>query len=807
MARGIFLFLLFFLSFSKSLLSQHGGEEDTIFRQFFIRDSLFASSSQLYLHVDKSVYTSNENIWFSAYLLRSDRSLNEYHTLHVLLSHRITHEVVGSGSFVMQQGLAAGNIFIADSFPAGDYNLIAYTNAVSKERNPQVFQQEISIKYAGAEPFRVELRDYKATDSIRFLAQVTNKQMFNATGASFNYEVIGDDKLMKAGTMIVTPFGEVPMTVQSDSQVRKMNMNVTVKKETASLAANIPLVFLENEISFRWFPESGDWVDGLPSRTSFEVTDRTGKGVVVKGQLLENGIPVAKLSTTRGLGIIQITPHSGSVYSVSLEGNTKKVIATRIPQVKEKGVVLNVNRAVTDDTLSVKLQSKGAGNNLFLLIHDYHQVYAFSPLKLNRSAVSLRIPLDSLPTGLATFTVFDSALQPLAERTFFKGYDSINAAQIKTDSQLYHRRSKVQLKIRMQDAGGAPLPGSFSLSAALTRRIDTTRFQDIVPYFYFREYETMGVIPRIAGYNIGSKEDLEMLLLVRCWTRYNELPHEKDKTVSNVNWSSDLSISGWVKNLNNKKLKKPVAVSAFGGPGLPVITTDSSGYFSFSPDMTALSPDQHLNVIINEKNKEDFTIVINHERDSLNKQLAGLFYSGSEGAKAVMPTDEETLNKVQTLATVVVKSSVRNEDRWGEQETFTSKTCADYVCMNNILNCGNHRNGTPAVEGGVYQYRGGSVVYHCPGRNTYANGAEVLHKLKGRYYSKDFYVADYAEFNPPDPEKLSTIYWSQQTVTDENGEATISFYTNDLTGVFSIILEGVNVKGVVNGRQFIRVVE
>ncbi|MET0465489.1 MAG: hypothetical protein ABW007_20180 [Chitinophagaceae bacterium] len=805
MARSIFVFLLLLLSFSNVSLAQQERKDEAIFRQFILRDSLFASSSQLYLHIDKSVYTSNENIWFSAYLLRADRPLNEYHTLHVLLSHRITHEVVGSANFVMEDGIAAGNIFVADSFPAGDYNLVAYTNVVNKERNPQVFQQQLSIKYAGIDPFRVELRDYKATDSIRFLAQVTNKQMFNATGASFNYEMFGDDRLMKAGKMIVTPFGEVPLAVQSDSLIRKIDMKVTIKKESALLAASIPLSFLENEISFRWFPEGGDWIDGLPTRTSFEVTDRAGKVVTIKGQLLENGVPVAKLSTAAGLGVIQFTPRAESIYSVSLEDNAKKIIAMRIPEVKRKGVVLAVSRAVTDDTLVVKFQSKDVGNNFFLLVHDYRQVYNFSSVQLNRPTAMLRIPLDSLPVGLATFTVFDSTLQPLAERTFFKGYDSISSAVIKTDSQQYHRRSKVQLKIRMQDVSGTPLPGSFSLSTALVRRVDTTRFQDIVPYFYFKEYEAMGVIPRIAGYNIGSKADLEMLLLVRCWTRYQQpLPKSVEKP---VDWQQDLAFSGWVKNINNKRLKKPVVVTAIGGAGLPILTTDSSGYFAFAPEMTALSPDSYLNVIINEKNKEDFTIEFNHGRDSLNKQLAGLFYPEPEGARAVMPADEETLNKVQTLGAVVVKSSTKNEDRWGGQQTFNSQSCSDYVCMNNILNCGNHRNGTPAVDGGVYHYRGSSVVYHCAGRNKYANPAEVLHKLKGRYYAKEFYIADYAAFNPPDPEKLSTIYWSPQTVTDKNGEATISFYTNDLTGIFSVILEGVNAKGVVSGRQLIRVVE
>lgn len=805
MARSTFVYLLFTLVSISSLLAQQDADEK-IFRQFSLRDSLFASSSQLYLHTDKSVYTGSENIWFSAYLLKADRSLKEYHTLNVFLSHRITHEVVASGKFVMIQGLAAGNIFVADTFPSGDYNLVAYTNVADKERNPQVFQQQISIRYAGGDPFTIELRDYQVTDSLRFLAKVTNKQLFNATGASFSYQLLGDNKLVKSGQMIVTPYGEVPLSLPSDSLIRKLDMKVVVSKEKTSLATNVPLLFLSNEISFRWYPESGDWVDGLSVRTPFEVTDRNGKGVTVKGQLLEDGVPVAKLSTAAGLGSIQITPRSGKVYSVLLEDKSKKIVAERIPQVKPKGVVLSAVQAVVNDTMVVKLQRSGVGNSFFLLVHNYHEVYNFSLLQLGNSTAILRIPLDSLPIGLATVTVFDQALNPLAERTFFKGYDSLSIAQIKTDSSAYHRRSKVQLKIKMQDAKGTPLQGSFSLGASLIRRIDTTSFQDIVPYFYFKEYEMMGIIPRIAGYGIGSREALETLLLVRCWTRYHE--PEKTNTAAVVNWHRDLTVSGRVKPVSNRKLKKPIDIAVVGSVGLPIMTTDSSGYFSLSPDITALAPERTLHIVINEKNKEDFKVELNSDIDSLNKQLAGLAYPQSEGAGAFGVVDEETLSKVQTLANVIVKSSSKNEDRWANQGEFVSQTCNDYVCMNNILNCNNHRTGTPAVDGGLYAFRGGMVVYRCTlQKNKYIDGAEVLYKIKGRYYSKDFYIADYAEFNPPDAEKLSTIYWSQQIITAENGEANISFYTNDLTGVFSIILQGISSKGVISGRQLIRVIE
>lgn len=789
--------------FGLSAFSQGEKIFDSLARRFTIRDSLF-TSSQVYLHTDKTIYTGNENIWFTGYLLRASQSLEQYHTLYVCLSHRITQQVVASEQFVMNQGLAAGYIFVADSFPPGDYNLIAYTNGVSNEPYPRVFQQQLSIRYGGGNPFNIELEGRAVSkDSIGFLARVTNKAMLNATGASFNYAVFADDKLMTKGRSVVSPFGEVPLAIPRDSIARKLELQVAVQKEKAAFATRMPLSFLEKQLSFRWYPESGDWINGLPGRTAFEVSDRSGKPVAIRGQLLEDDRPVAALRTSSsGSGIIEFTPVAGKKYSIALDDKEKSIIAARLPSVKLKGAVMRVQEAVAHDTLVMKLRCAAAGNRFYLLIHNYRIVYDLWQLKVVNPEITLRIPVTNMETGLATLTLLDSALQPLAERTFFKGYDSLASVQISPDSSAYHRRSKINLRVKVSDAAGNPLASTFSMSMALTRRTDTTRFQDIVPYFLFRDYVDMGLIPPVPGYSLGTRADLEMMLLMRCWTRYHE--PVADSTIRSWTTGRELRPSGLVKTITRKSLKKPVELSVLADNGIQMIKTDSAGRFTLSPAITALKPDGKMFLLINEKYKEDFAIAINYEADSLNKQLATLFYPEPEGVKAFMPWEEETLSKVKTLSTVVVKS--KSTDSWSSGN-FESLTCNDYVCMYNILNCTNHRSGTPAVEGGVYTYRGQQVVYHCPGRNIGGTPVELMYKLKGRYYSKDFYVADYAAFNPPEPETFSTVYWSQQLLTDEKGEALVSFYTNDLTGTFSCIIEGVTTSGVISGHKLIRVVE
>jgi len=775
---------------------------DSVGKSFARRDSLYASS-QLYLHTDKTVYTGNENIWFAAYLLKAADSLQKYHTVYVSLSNAITHEIVTSSQFVMDGGIAAGNLFVADSFPAGDYNLIAYTNMVSTEYRPGLFQQRLTLRFSGGNPFRVEFDGGKETDSIRFLAHVTNKAMLNASGASFDYAVYNNDKEIQKQHSIVSPFGEVPIVLREDPSFTRLEIQAIIQKEKQKFATRLPLAFLEKQLNIRWYPESGDWVNGLKTRTAFEITDRSGKPASVKGMLLQDGKPVLSFkSSSLGIGVIEFIPLAGKVYTVSLDDPDRKLMSAGFPEVKLKSATMQVKQAVVKDSLQVRILSNTPGDKLYLLIHNYRQLFDLWELNLKNTSASLKIPVDLVGPGIATLTLFDASMQPLAERNFFAGYDSLPLARIATDSSTYHKRSKVDLQLNVTDAKGQPLNASVSMATVLMRSVDTTRFKDLMPYGLFHDYVDMGVIPPVSMYGIGDREDLEMTLLIRCWTRYKD--PAPDSAIRIAAKNKDLDITGKVKSANRRNKNKPVELTILTRSGLKMITTDSSGHFNLPADFTALQSHEKLNLIVNEKNKEDFSVEVNHEADSLNSVLATLNYPEALGVKATMPWVDESLTQVKTLSAVVVKSTITNA--WsGNAESYTSRTCNDYVCSYNILNCTNHRSGSPAVEGEMYNYRGRMVVYHCPGRNT-GPQTELFVKLKGRYYSKDFYVADYAKFSPPDPEKYSTVFWSPQ-IPVINGKAQFSFYTNDLPGTFSIIVEGISDAGPVSGRHSFYVTE
>ncbi len=66
---------------------------------------------------------------------------------------------------------------------------------------------------------------------------------------------------------------------------------------------------------------------------------------------------------------------------------------------------------------------------------------------------------------------------------------------------------------------------------------------------------------------------------------------------------------------------------------------------------------------------------------------------------------------------------------------------------------------------------------------------------------KQFYAPKYAVKSPVTLTDLrSTIYWEPDVMTDKDGKASVSFYSADRTGTYSVILEGSDMNGNI-GRQ------
>jgi hypothetical protein len=145
----------------------------------------------------------------------------------------------------------------------------------------------------------------------------------------------------------------------------------------------------------------------------------------------------------------------------------------------------------------------------------------------------------------------------------------------------------------------------------------------------------------------------------------------------------------------------------------------------------------------------------------------------------------------------------------------------DFVGACGILNCPACGSGTKPVEGRTYSELtpakkaqvtshpfpiGGNdvrkVVYKYP---KYSE-EELLQKFrltvaKGYYQSRKFYEPDFDRDNAV-TDIRNVLFWKPVIVTDEKGEATLTFHCSDIRGRFQGTFEGVNETGVLGAARF-----
>jgi hypothetical protein len=111
----------------------------------------------------------------------------------------------------------------------------------------------------------------------------------------------------------------------------------------------------------------------------------------------------------------------------------------------------------------------------------------------------------------------------------------------------------------------------------------------------------------------------------------------------------------------------------------------------------------------------------------------------------------------------------------------------------------------------IYGLQGGGGVIVVTTRQNFAMGSGVTSKEmspgvfsftpEGFYKAKEFYSPQY---NVADASKLpdtrTTIFWKPNIVTDNDGNAAVTFFNSDGTGTYRVVVEGMDTKGNL-GRQ------
>ncbi|WP_316828403.1 hypothetical protein [Pedobacter miscanthi] len=771
------------------------------------RYGLKTVQSNLFIHFDKSIYTNNDQVWFTGYLLKTITDLDQYHTLYLSLINNRDSSIVLQDKFLIDKGFAFGALTLPDSLPGGSYRFVANTNIKRNDKPAGEFVQPITIKSTTVNLLTASISIFKAYDEQSkngtALLKVLSSDNRFVENAEIKYQIGRDKQTLLNGTAKSSVIGELMINYPADKITTDNNqLHVSIKKgkDTRYVKFNLPVINRSN-YQIQFYPEGGYLVNNLISKVGFEIKDVEGSVIKAKGVLYENDTVVDTIqSNSTGIGSFSIRPLPSKKYYVKLFGDVKQERKHALPAALKNGAVLTAGTAISENDFRMHLEAN-SNKKVHVLVHNFSDVFLHTNLALAANKTqNIRFKLDSVPAGLNTVTILDSSYRPIAERIFFAHYDQLPRAELSTDKNEYGTRDQVSLKLNVLGKDKIQHPAMVSISCVQSNRVSANNSQNIADYFYLQQY-----LKPLPGHPMGLKyidqDYINDVLLVKTWSRY-KWPETRVEKPGKEEILSSFEYRGEITR-RNKPLDKPIELTIIAGENLNFLNTDSMGKFNL-PFPNLIVKESKTPVLLGMATAKYnlYKVKIDDPQDELKKYLVQQNLEQLHVKGDVLSENNQSLTSITGTRLKEVMIIKKKDERIDFIKNSYANRCGDYVCMYNILNCPNHMsdpgNKIP-VKGKVYNNEIGLATMYS-GCMEYESKPNVT-ILKGINLPKEFYASDIANKN--EPINLATVYWNYQVLV--NGETSLSFNTGDLTGQFKIIVQGVTDGGVVYGEQEIMV--
>jgi len=797
------LLLVFFPVLSNICFGQ---STDSIFSQDVqrVEAHIKKTPATLFAHLDKELYTPEDLVMFTAYITGKGGDSLEAGSVYAAIIDPATGKLISSDRFYMGGGICTGSLILPDTVANGQYEFIAYTDRMFESSRIAPYRQLINFRGLYKNWFRFSshtvLRDSTKRDSVIWHARIVTDSNRLAAGGNFDYMIRANGKTLREGTKIIDPFGEVDITLPaSDTLLDNVYVSAAVSRGDQSNKLSMPIDLSPQRIMVGYAPEGGHLVDGLASAMALTFRRNNGQSVRCSGILVEDTTEEAEFETDPyGYATLTFRPQKGKRYWLRMNQLPPGTyLSGDFPAIETEGLSLRLAGGVVQDTLSLTVESTPKYDKCRLLIYSQEQMIFGGSISLKNRWVYTKIPVSGWPRGLARIVLLSDNNVSLAERTIYLPTPPITAS-IKLDSAQYHHRSKVQGKVTLADATGRPVRGFFSFGATAASRAHSLLMPDITMPALFHPIldETVAYQPPPAYLTDSNK--LDNVLLTR-FAKY--IPWQEVWADSLTNKPSHRNPVFGMVSYNDKKLKRPVEISVMGGGPLTTLYTDSSGRFEIADSALISRPGEKPRIVVMGKYGQDgYEVRFENNYDTLTAQLASelptLAALKPDNQESSLPANTNPFDSVKTLKPVEVIAG-RDED----VKVTGHGPCRDWVCSNKVLNCTNHRTQISPELGERYLYFGrvkgllsdGTLIYRgcvsCTG--CYVGKPPIaMPALPCIHVPTEASNTDSLALKSPEIVTFSTVAWKPVSLTNKEGEAEFSFFTNDADGRMYGSLQG-----------------
>jgi hypothetical protein len=497
-------------------------------------DAHFQASStwRLYIQLDKPLYQPGETVWVrttevvTASLAPDTREYGPRGFTYELVSPR--GSVVATKRVKKEGGVAFNDFELPVDIEGGEYTLRVVSGLGQQESRTFV------VNTYEAPRFKKTLEFLRKAHGPGDTAAAT-VEVKSATGEPFaGRELTGiltlDGQELPRVKVKTDAKGAAVMAVALPATIERGDALLTVLVEdagiTESITRRVPIIVQRLKLSL--FPEGGDLVAGLPSRVYFSAETLLDKPADIEGVLVDDRGQAWTRFTSfhNGLGRFSFTPSPGRSYSVEVTKPAGVKERFPLPLVKEQGCTLRT----FDDF-------KGEAERVAVAVHctEARSVVLASVLRDVRVAGATAKVEPGVATvvhlphpkrqGVARLTLFNEALEPLAERLVYRNWRQDLRIQVTPDKAGYTPRGEVVLSVETKDGAGKPVAAELGLAV-----VDDTVLSfadDKTGHLLARTYLEPELPGKVEEPNFYFRQDepkapvaLELLLGTRGWRRF-----------------------------------------------------------------------------------------------------------------------------------------------------------------------------------------------------------------------------------------------------------------------------------------------
>jgi len=349
-----------------------------------------------------------------------------------------------------------------------------------------------------------------------------------------------------------------------------------------------------SDIDVQFFPEGGDLVEGLESVVAFKAINKSGYGISIQGNVVDNDKNQVASIVTRhdGMGSFSLTPQPGKKY-VAIVTNNRKEYRFNLPGQMENGISLRIDEQNRDIRLLLSSNrpptNDRVANEVMITGQVRGQMCYQSTVNLAEGPVTVAVSKSLFPTGIVQFTLFSGRMVPLAERlVFVNHHDFININLHVYDTITEQNERLVCMSLNTSDKFSDGIKSNLSVAVMYDNEEEREMPDNILSHLLITS-DLRGYIGHPEYYlrNAGTRtsEETDLLMLTHGWRKFdwteilaNDYPkvrfvEEKGITIAGIITSELFSIP-----LKNCKVKLSVS-EEFND--IFIQQTDKRGMFKF----------------------------------------------------------------------------------------------------------------------------------------------------------------------------------------------------------------------------------